>query len=198
MGPGADSMRSATDGGRGLSQRPITLTVTAVPGAAEAMLRLDEHAFPARIGRDGLVAAGVRKEEGDHRTPQGTFALRQVLYRPDRRAKPRTGLPVIAIGPDDLWCDDPDHVLYNRPVRAPFRAGTERLWRADRAYDVVVVLDANLVRPEPGAGSAIFFHLTKDDAAPGFTEGCVAVAPDAMEKILSALAPGATMTINET
>ena len=137
---------------------------------------------PCVFGRSGVGAA---KREGDGLSPEGRYRLRTCYWRPDRRPRPRTGLPTIPIRRGDGWCDDPDHPLYNRPVRLPFAASHEAMWREDRAYDLVVVLDQNVDPAVPGAGSAVFWHLTKRDEAPTPTEGCVAVGPDAMTAFLA-------------
>ncbi|MEM9421186.1 MAG: L,D-transpeptidase family protein [Pseudomonadota bacterium] len=176
----------------------MRLIVEGAPGAADAILRTEIGDIPARIGRSGLLAPGVQKVEGDGATPVGRFALRTVYWRPDRGPRPATSLPTYPIRPDDLWCDDPDHVLYNRPVSAPFASGHERLWLATRSYDICVVLDYNLARPTPGEGSAIFFHLTTDDVNPKATEGCVAVAPNDMHRLLPSLSFCAKMDIRYT
>lgn len=123
------------------------------------------------LGRAGVSA---RKREGDGATPRGSFALRRVLYRPDREPPPHTALASQAIAPEDGWCDAPDDPAYNRPVRLPYRASAERLWREDRLYDLVVVLGHNDDPVMPGQGSAIFLHLATRDYAP--TAGCIALA----------------------
>jgi L,D-peptidoglycan transpeptidase YkuD (ErfK/YbiS/YcfS/YnhG family) len=95
--------------------------------------------------------------------------------------------------PDDGWCDDPADRRYNRPVHLPYAGRHEHLWRADRLYDVIVVLDYNLAHPRPGAGSAIFLHI----AGPGFpaTEGCIAVTPAAMRRLLSRMTPRTVIAV---
>ncbi|HMO43233.1 MAG TPA: hypothetical protein PKB04_07905, partial [Phenylobacterium sp.] len=98
-----------------------------------------DRAFPRAIGKGGMVAAQA-KREGDGASPLGAWPLRRVLYRPDRGPAPRTALPVSPITPDDGWCDDPAHPDYNRPVKRPFDASHEALWREDGLYDLVVVL----------------------------------------------------------
>lgn len=132
------------------------------------------------LGRSGITG---RKREGDGATPAGRFRLVAVLYRPDRVRRPRTRLPAAPIRPDSGWCDDPGDRRYNRPVRLPHRASHERLWRDDHLYDLLVVIDHNLVQPVRGAGSAVFLHL----AAPGFTPtaGCVAVSETTMRRLLA-------------
>jgi len=136
-------------------------------------------------GRGGVTRA---KREGDGATPIGRWPLRRVLYRPDRLAAPATRLPCAAVDPRDGWCDDPEHPAYNRPVKLPFAASHEVLWRDDGLYDVVVVLGHNDDPPVPGAGSAIFLHVARPDHAP--TAGCVALARDHLLSALERLGPG--------
>src|ERR1700689_2079632 len=104
----------------------------------------------------GGVAAVADKHEGDGATPAGAWPLRRVLYRPDRRAAPATGLPVAPLDPADGWCDAPGDPAYNRPVVLPYPASAERLWRDDHVYDLIVVLGHNDDPVVPRAGSAIF------------------------------------------
>ena len=126
--------------------------------------------YPCAVGAAG---PRVAKREGDTATPVGCFPLRCLLYRPDREAAPRSGLPAAAIRRVDGWCDDPTDPRYNRLVTLPYPARAEVLWRDDRLYDLLVVLGYNDDPVRPGAGSAIFLHLTADNFAP--TEGCVAL-----------------------
>ena len=75
----------------------------------------------------------------------------------------------------------------------PFPAGHERLHRSDGVYDVVVILDWNMRPAVRGRGSAIFLHL----ARPGFTptEGCIAVSPAAMRRLLPLLGPSTRLVV---
>jgi L,D-peptidoglycan transpeptidase YkuD (ErfK/YbiS/YcfS/YnhG family) len=139
--------------------------------------------FPCAMGRGGRRAL---KREGDGATPIGVWPMREVFYRADRVARPRTMLPVTPLRPDDGWCDDPRDRNYNRPVRLPYAASHECLWRDDRLYDLIVVLGYNDRPRVRGRGSAIFMHL----AAPGFapTEGCIALREADLRSILAAAA----------
>ncbi len=152
-------------------------------------------AFGTRRWCCAIGPAGVSadKREGDGATPVGCFQLRRVLYRPDRLARPETGLPVAALRPEDGWCDDPDVAAYNRPVRLPYAASHERLWRDDGIYDVIVVLGHNDDPPVPGRGSAIFLHVAKPDYGP--TAGCVALALADLLTVLREVGPGACVRI---
>ena len=105
--------------------------------------------FACAIGWGGVR---TNKREGDGATPAGRFPLRRVLYRPDRLAPPRTALPIAPLSPRDGWCDDPAHPLYNRPLRLPHEARHEELWRADRVYDVIVILGHNDAPVVPDLG----------------------------------------------
>ena len=126
-------------------------------------------------------------------SPVGTYPIRYVFYRPDRGNAPDTALPVIAMAPDDGWCDDPESPDYNRHVKLPFAASHEVLWRDDHVYDLVVVLGHNDAPPVAGMGSAIFMHLARD-AYTG-TEGCVALAKDDLLAVLKAATPGDSVEI---
>ncbi len=119
--------------------------------------------------------------------------MRAVLYRPDRVRRPRTRLPVRPIRPHDGWCDAPADRNYNRPVRHPYPASAERLWRADGLYDVVVVLGYNDRPRVRGRGSAIFMHVARPGYAP--TEGCIALARPHLLRLLERLGPRSAVAV---
>ena len=119
--------------------------------------------------------------------------MKRVFYRPDRLPRPETGLPVIPLTAHDGWCDAPDHPMYNRPVRLPFPASHEILWRDDHVYDLIVELAHNDDPVAPGLGSAVFFHLSHDDFRP--TEGCVAIPRDYMLAVLKQATPESCLDI---
>lgn len=137
------------------------------------------------VGRSGFTAD---KREGDGATPLGVWPLRRLLYREDRLARPQTGLACQAIAPDDGWCDAPDDPAYNQPVRLPYGASHEVLYRDDALYDLVVVLGYNDAPPMTGLGSAIFLHLARENYSG--TEGCVALAQDDLLTLLAGARPG--------
>jgi L,D-peptidoglycan transpeptidase YkuD (ErfK/YbiS/YcfS/YnhG family) len=116
-----------------------------------------------------------------------------VLYRADRVRRPQTRLPLRPIRPEDGWCDDPADRNYNRPVRHPYPASAERLWRADHLYDVVVVLTHNARPRVRGGGSAVFMHLARPEYTP--TEGCIALRRAHLLQLLRRLGPGARVRV---
>ena len=151
--------------------------------------------WPGGSARAACGKAGVTadKREGDHASPAGKFALLRAFYRPDRVAAPKTALPLAALKPEDGWCDEPADPRYNRRVTLPYPASHEELWRVDGLYDVIVVIGYNTDPVVPGKGSAIFLHCASPDFAG--TEGCIAVAREALVPLLGLLGPRSTITI---
>ena len=142
----------------------------------------DQRNHKCIIGKSGLIDAAA-KREGDMATPLGSWVMRCVYFRPDRRSAPVTELPVHPLSADLGWCDDPADVAYNQLVRRPYLGRHEQLWREDGRYDLLVVLGHNDAPPIAGLGSAIFFHLRTENIE--FTAGCVAVLEDQMIEILA-------------
>ena len=143
--------------------------------------------YPCTVGRGGVRRD---KREGDGATPRGIHRITGILYRPDRLERPAPWAE--PIGPRDLWCDDPAHPAYNRPVRAPFPASHEKLRRADRLYDLVLLTDWN-ADGTPGAGSAIFLHRWRKPGHP--TEGCIAFRPDHLRRLAGRIRPGTRLIV---
>ncbi len=133
----------------------------------KAGVRFLGRMFPCTIGRSGLVRA---KKEGDGATPTGVHRIVGMFHRPDRIAAPQPWSR--AIGPRDLWSDDPNSPDYNQHVCAPYSFSHENLRRADPLYDLVLVTDWNWHNPVPENGSAIFIHQQRRSGYP--TEGCIA------------------------
>ncbi len=139
--------------------------------------------YPCAVGRGGISGD---KREGDGATPRGVLRLVGCLYRPDRMARPNAW--ALPIRPRDLWSDDPAAPDYNLQVRAPYPGSHERLRRADRLYDLVLLTDWNWPRARPGGGSAIFLHRWRKPRHP--TEGCIALRPDHLRRLAAQLRPG--------
>ena len=161
---------------------------------SDGRFELEGRQVRCALGRSGVIAA-EDKREGDGASPLGAWPIRRVLYRPDRGPKPITALPLELLAQDDGWCDAPGDPAYNRPVKLPFAASAEAMWREDGVYDVVVVLGHNDDPPVPGMGSAIFLHLAREGYAP--TEGCVALSRPDLDLLLSKAEPGAMVEIRK-
>lgn len=175
-----------------------TIHELTVVGSGDARGRLSwetptgRESIPCALGRSGIRAAKV---EGDGATPVGRFPLRRALYRPDRIAAPVSSLRVDPIDPEDGWCDAPDDPAYNRPVRLPYPASHETLWRDDGLYDVIVVVGHNDDPVVPGAGSAVFLHCIRPGG--GATAGCVAVDRAVLIALLAYCDTGTELVIRE-
>ena len=141
-------------------------------------LNIDEFSFKCSIGKNGLKS---KKVEGDFCTPKGSFLLKKLYYRSDRFKKIITVLPKIKIKKNMGWCNDPRHKQYNSLIKATKKIKHEKMFRRDRKYDLVIVLDYNLNKPVPFKGSAIFIHLTKNYQS---TAGCIALSKNDMLVLL--------------
>lgn len=166
--------------------RVHTLSASATRGT----LSVGALRLPCALGRTGRRA---RKREGDGATPMGLFTLCEVFYRPDRVRRPQAGLAVRATRPSDGWCDDARDGNYNRKVRLPYAASAETLWRDDRIYDVIVVLDHNRRPRARGRGSAIFMHVARPGYAP--TAGCIALSLADLRHLLGVLGRAAAVDV---
>lgn len=175
---------------RSLRSKPV-IEVRARPGKpTQGLLRIGQTVFPCALGRGGIRAL---KREGDGATPLGRMKLMHGYYRHGRLVSLRSGLMLKRIAADDGWCDAPGDRNYNRPVRLPYPASCETMKRPDPLYDCCIVLDYNLVPRRRGRGSAIFFHIAHGDFAP--TEGCVAVSPQVMARLLPHLTPRTVLRV---
>ncbi len=153
-------------------------------GVSQGFLDLGFTRIPCALGRSGMRAI---KREGDGATPLGRFCTLSFYFRADRTPRPMTALPVSPLHPNDGWCDASSDRNYNRPVRHPYPTSAERLWRHDNLYDVIGILDYNIVPRRRGRGSAIFLHIAHPDYRP--TEGCIAVCAPDMKRLLTWLGP---------
>ena len=147
----------------------IVVPDTPMTAASSGWAVLGQRRWRCALGAGGVHAD---KHEGDGATPTGRFALRRLLFRPDRLPRP---------------------VCYNRAVALPYPASCEQLWRDDAVYDLILVVGHNDAPPVAGAGSAIFIHCARPDYAP--TAGCIAFASGALIELLSLLTPASVLEI---
>lgn len=167
-----------------LAATDIVVTGTAV--------RFGRNRYRCAIGHGGIR---TNKKEGDGATPAGVWPIRSVLYRADRVRLPKLAFDVREIASDDGWCDAAADPMYNRPVKLPYAASAEKLWRDDGIYDVVVVLGYNDKPVVPERGSAIFMHI----ARPNYTStlGCIAFARENLLEILSRATPATRVIVRK-
>tara|TARA_Y100001934_G_scaffold280527_1_gene387464 strand:+ start:2962 stop:3342 length:381 start_codon:yes stop_codon:yes gene_type:complete len=112
------------------------------------------------------------------------FALREVLFRPDREDAPETVLDCAPLEQSSAWCADPGDEAYNQLVSLPYAGHAESLWREDGCYDIVVVMGYNDRPIVPGYGSAVFLHVADADFSP--TKGGIALAREDLLAFLRA------------
>ena len=141
-------------------------------------LKIDEFSFKCCIGKKGLK---TKKFEGDLATPKGTYLLKKLYYRSDKFKKIETLIPKIKIKKNMGWCNDPKHRFYNSLIKISKKVKHEKMYRKDRKYDLVIVIDYNLKKPIPFKGSAIFIHLTQNYKP---TAGCIALGKNDMLVLL--------------
>ena len=139
----------------------------------QGLLHAGKRTLRCALGRSGI---GIKRGEGDGITPRGRFDLLGAMIRADRVPVRNLWLELSRIEESGGWCDAPGDRNYNRPVTLPYPASHERLAREDHLYDVALVMDYNVTQrlTAKGGGSAIFFHLARQNYAP--TEGCVAIS----------------------
>lgn len=151
---------------------------------SRGILRCGPLTLPCALGRSGVTHL---KREGDGATPAGRHRLLYLYYRRDQLPRPATALRARPLRLDDGWCEDAEHGRYNSAIRLPSSAGHETMWRGDRLYDIVGVLDWNMRPRVSRRGSAIFLHLCRPGYAP--TAGCIALALADLRRLLAAAGP---------
>lgn len=175
-----------------LRDRPLSaVRVNAAAGRPnQGWLVAGAHVLPVALGRGGIKA---NKFEGDGGTPRGIFRPVRLWWRADRHPRPRTYLPIRAIGPSDAWSEDPADRHYNRAVKRATGEDGDRLRRDDHLYDFIIEIDHNTRPRIAGRGSAVFLHLARETFSP--TAGCVGLTKNAMVRLLSRLGPDTKIVI---
>ena len=143
-----------------------------------ANLFYKNYRFTCKIGFAGI---SKKKIEGDGVTPLGIFRLLSIYYREDRVGNIFTKLPKYKINRHMGWSDDPKDPQYNRPVKIPRKFSFEKIFRKDKAYDIIITTDFNSNPVVPNKGSAIFIHC---DNGSEHTHGCVSLKKRDILRIL--------------
>ena len=141
-----------------------------------------DYRIKCAVGKRGI---GIKRKEGDSVTPKGLFKIKSILYRKDRVKNLKTCLKKITITKKLGWCDDIRSKQYNQLIKFPSKYNSEKLYRVDNIYDIVVVLNYNMNPIVKNKGSAIFIHIAKKNYKS--TEGCVAVRKLELIKIIKNL-----------
>ena len=145
-------------------------------------LTYGDYKVKCAVGKRGI---GEKKREGDLITPKGVFKIRGIFYRKDKIKILKTKIKKIIINKNMGWCDDPKSNKYNKLIYYPFKFNSEKLYRRDSSYDIVISLNFNTNPVKKNKGSAIFLHVSKKNFSP--TEGCVAIRKSQLIKIVKTL-----------
>lgn len=159
-------------------------------------------AVPTRLGPGGLAwgrglhptPTGVTpKREGDGKTPVGVFSLGPVYgYAPTVARQP--GMAYTQIQEGDLWISDTRDPRYNQFVRLGRPPQTEwelreRMRQNDYPHSLKMLIGHNTgARRVAGAGSAIFFHIWRQDGGRA-TAGCTAMPEPALRELIAWVNP---------
>ena len=139
----------------------------------------------ANIGLNGFAAPG-KKREGDGMSPTGFFRLGQ-LFSYEKEVD--TPMSYIQTNEEDKWIDDSNSIDYNKYVKGLTEAKSyENLKLASNVYKYCMVIEYNTNPVIKGMGSAIFFHLNRNETQKP-TAGCVAINEKDMKQILKWMSP---------
>ena len=143
-------------------------------------LSYGDYKVKCAIGKRGI---NIKKQEGDLITPKGTFNILEIFYRKDKINNITTKIKKTPISKNMGWCDDPNSTKYNKLIKYPFVYSSEKLYRSDNVYDIILVLNYNMHPIIRNKGSAIFLHIARKDFRS--TEGCVAIKKKELKFISS-------------
>ena len=127
------------------------------------------------------------KQEGDLRSPAGFFSLSAVFgFAPPEKIS-FLKMPYLQLKESLEAVDDPSSIYYNQivdrtTVSSPDWKSSEKM-KEPPVYEWGIVIDHNFPKPVPALGSAIFFHLWREEGHP--TAGCTAMSCENMQLLLT-------------
>lgn len=151
---------------------------------------LEQYSTQAFVGRNGIG----KTEEGDGKTPTGTFGLSQPF---GILSNPGSGIPgYVKVTKYHYWCCTPSSKYYNRliDIRNVDYSPTsqdERLVKISPEYYYALNIGYN-ADCTPGLGSAIFLHCKGSAKS---TSGCIAVDQNVMRSLIITLDAGAKIVV---
>jgi L,D-peptidoglycan transpeptidase YkuD (ErfK/YbiS/YcfS/YnhG family) len=154
------------------------------------LLKYKNLKFKCALGKAGI---GEKKKEGDFITPKGIYKITKVYYRADRIKKIKTNFRLYQIKKNMGWCDDPLSKNYNKLIKLPSKFGHEKLYRKDKLYDLILVLNYNFKPIIKNKGSAIFIHIANKNYKK--TMGCIGLKKKDLIFILKDIKKNITVKI---
>ena len=145
-------------------------------------LKYKNFKFKCALGKSGI---GKKKKEGDNITPKGIFNVIKIYYRKDRLRKLSSKFKLIKITKKMGWCDDPNSKDYNQLINLPTKYTYEKLYRKDNVYDLLIVLNYNIMPTIKNKGSAIFIHVARQNYKK--TSGCIALKKNHLTKLIKTI-----------
>ena len=142
----------------------------------------NKYKVKCAIGKRGI---NIKRKEGDLVTPKGSFKVKKIFYRKDRIKSLPAKIKKIEIKKNMGWCDDPRSKNYNKLIKYPFDFKSEKLFRSDNIYDIILVLNFNMNPIKKNKVSAIFLHIANKKYSS--TKGCVAISKIALKKLIKLL-----------
>ena len=154
------------------------------------LLKYKNLKFKCALGKAGI---GEKKKEGDFITPKGKYKIIKVYYRADRIKKIKTNFRLYQIKRNLGWCDDPLSKNYNKLIKLPSIFSYEKLYRKDKLYDLILVLNYNFKPIIKNKGSAIFIHIANKNYKK--TMGCIGLKKKDLIFILKDIKKNITVKI---
>ena len=154
-------------------------------------LKYKDLKFKCALGKAGI---GSKISEGDNITPKGDYRIVKIYYRKDRLKKLPSKFTLIEIKKNMGWCDDPKSKKYNQPIKLPTKYSHEILYRKDKIYDLILVLNYNMKPTIKDKGSAIFIHVAKKNYKK--TKGCIAIKKDDLILLTKIISKSTKVQIN--
>jgi L,D-peptidoglycan transpeptidase YkuD (ErfK/YbiS/YcfS/YnhG family) len=154
------------------------------------LLKYKNLKFKCALGKAGI---GEKKKEGDFITPKGKYKITKVYYRADRIKKIKTNFRLYQIKKNMGWCDDPLSKNYNKLIKLPSKFGHEKLYRKDKLYDLILVLNYNFKPIIKNKGSALFIHIANKNYKK--TMGCIGLKKKDLIFILNDIKKNITVKI---
>ena len=163
------------------------------------------QSWPARLGKNGLAWGrglhpqdldGPVKKEGDGRAPCGVFQIGGA-FGSDEEIRKSPNLAYTRVTGQDLWIEDSSSPDYNRHMSLPGRDPANDWERKqqmrinDPAHRLKLFIAHNAwPGAVPGAGSAIFFHIWRDNGAKP-TTGCTVMEEGKLRELVAWIDPTA-------
>ncbi len=167
------------------------------------------EAWRGRLGRNGLAwglglhpvnLKGLKKVEGDGRSPAGIFKIGSqdgFAYGYAASVQKFPNLPYKQITTRDLWVEDAQSPYYNRHILLPHEPAATwekaaQMRQRDYAHSLKLFIAHNLAtkqhRAIPNAGSSIFFHIWRD-AGNKPTAGCTTMNEAKLKELIAKIDP---------